>query len=127
MNFEKVLFAFFILLALTLNFGFFIGDMSNPSHHNVFELFAALVVSLIATLMKFGDKSHVGTVLLASSLVADLQLIAACLVWGISVYGMNAALNEYTLASVVSLSGGALLANIVSVVILTAETTLHRH
>ena len=58
MNFEKVLFAFFILLALTLNFGFFIGDMSNPSHHNVFELFAALVVSLIATLMKFGDKSH---------------------------------------------------------------------
>ncbi|WP_424945991.1 DUF6394 family protein [Candidatus Spongiihabitans sp.] len=127
MNFEKVLFAFFILLALTLNFGFFIGDMSNPSHHNVFELFAALVVSLIATLMKFGDKSHVGTVLVASSLVADLQLIAACLVWGISVYGMDAALNEYTLASIVSLSGGALLANIVSVVILAAETTLHRH
>jgi hypothetical protein len=127
MNFEKVLFAFFILLALTLNFGFFVGDMSNPNHHNVFELFAAVVVSLIATLMKFGDKSHVGTVLLASSLVADLQLIAACLVWGISVYGMSAPLNEYTLASIVSLSGGALLANIVSVVILSVETTLHRH
>jgi len=127
MNFEKVLFAFFILLALTLNFGFFVGDMSNPNHHNVFELFAAVVVSLIATLMKFGDKSHVGTVLLASSLVADLQLIAACLVWGISVYGMSAPLNEYTLASIVSLSGGALLANIVSVIILSVETTLHRH
>ena len=127
MNFEKVLFAFFILLALTLNFGFFVGDMSNPNHHNVFELFAAVVVSLIATLMKFGDKSHVGTVLLASSLVADLQLIAACLVWGISVYGMSAPLNEYTLASIVSLSGGALLANLVSVVILSVETTLHRH
>lgn len=103
------------------------GDMSNPSHHNVFELFAALVVSLIATLMKFGDKSHVGTVLLASSLVADLQLIAACLVWGISVYGMGTALTEGALASIVSLSGGALLANIVSVIILTVETTLHRH
>ena len=127
MNFEKVLFAFFILLALTLNFGFFVGDMSNPNHHNVFELFAAVVVSLIATLMKFGDKSHVGTVLLASSLVADLQLIAACLVWGISVYGMSAPLNEYTLASIVSLSGGALLANLVSVVILSVETILHRH
>ena len=127
MNFEKVLFAFFILLALTLNFGFFVGDMSNPNHHNVFELFAALVVSLIATLMKFGDKSHVGTVLLASSLVADLQLIAACLVWGISVYGMSSVLNEYTMASIVSLSGGALLANLVSVVILTVETTVHRH
>ena len=127
MNFEKVLFAFFILLALTLNFGFFVGDISNPNHHNVFELFAALVVSLIATLMKFGDKSHVGTVLLASSLVADLQLIAACLVWGISVYGMNLALNDHTMASIVSLSGGALLANLVSVVILTVETTLNRH
>ena len=127
MNLEKVVFAFFILLALTLNFGFFIGDISNPDHHNVFELFAAIVVSLIATLMKFGDKSHVGTVLLASSLVADLQLIAASLVWGISVYGMNATLEGSIMASIVSLSGGALLANIVSVVILTVETTLHRH
>jgi hypothetical protein len=127
MNFEKVLFAFFILLALTLNFGFFIGDFSNPEHHNAFELFAALVVSLIATLMKFGDRSHVGVVLLASSLVADLQLVAACLVWGIAVYGMSNPLSEHALASIVSLSGGALLANIVSVVILTVETTLHRN
>ena len=127
MNTEKVLFAIFILLALTLNFGFFVGDMSNPDHHNVYELFAALVVSLIATLMKFGDKSHVGTVLLASSLVADLQLIAACLVWGITVYGMGNVLDEFTIASIVSLSGGALLANIVSVVILTVETTLYHN
>ena len=127
MNFEKVLFAFFILLALTLNFGFFIGDISNPDHHNVFELFGALVVSLIATLMKFGDKSHVGAVLLASSLVADLQLIAACLVWAIAIYGMGGDMAPSTMASIVSLCGGALLANIVSVVILTVETTLHRH
>ena len=126
MLFEKVIFAFFILLALTLNFGFFIGDMSNPDHHNVFELFAAVVVSLIATVMKFGDKSHVGTVLLASSLVADLQLIAACIVWGVIVYGMSQPLSEYALASIVSLSGGALLANFVSVVILTVETSIHR-
>ena len=127
MNTEKVLFAFFILLALTLNFGFFIGDIDNPEHHNVFELFAALVVSLIATLMKFGDRSHVGTVLLASSLVADLQLIAACLLWAITVHGVGAELAGHHMANVVSLSGGALLANIVSVVILTVETTLHRN
>ena len=128
MNIEKVLFAFFILLALTLNFGFFIGDISNLAHHNAYELFGALVVSLIATLMKFGDRSHVGVVLLASSLVADLQLIGACLVWGITVYGMGAeVISEEALASVVSLSGGALLANIVSVIILTVETTLHRN
>ena len=126
MQLEKIIFAFFILLALTLNFGFFIGDMSNPDHHNVFELFAAVVVSLIATLMKFGDKSHLGTVLLASSLVADLQLIAACIVWAIAVYGMAQPLSEHALASIVSLSGGALLANIVSVFILVIETTTHR-
>ena len=126
MHLEKVIFAFFTLLALTLNFGFFVGDMSNPDHHNVFELFAALIVSLIATLMKFGDKSHLGTMLLASSLVADLQLITACIVWGISVYGMAQPLSEHALASIVSLSGGALLANIVSVAILTFETTVHR-
>lgn len=126
MHSERITFAFFILLALTLNFGFFVGDMSNPDHHNVFELFAAVVVSLIATVLKFGDKSHVGTMLLASSLVADLQLIAACIVWGISVYGMEQPLSEHALASIVSLSGGALLANIVSVVLLAVETSLYR-
>ena len=77
--------------------------------------------------MKFGDRSHVGAVLLASSLVADLQLIAAAVVWGVTVYGMSLELSPHAMASIVSLSGGALLANIVSVVILTVETTLHRH
>ncbi len=35
MNLEKVIFAFFIVLALTLNFGFFLGQPDNPHHHNV--------------------------------------------------------------------------------------------
>ncbi len=60
MNLEKVFFAFFIVLALTLNFGFFLGDLDDPNHHNVYELYAALVVSLIATIMKFGDRAHIG-------------------------------------------------------------------
>ena len=60
MNLEKVVFAFFIVLSLTLNFGFFIGELDNPDHHNVYELFAALIVSLIATIMKFGDRAHIG-------------------------------------------------------------------
>ena len=65
MNPEKVVFGFFIILALTLNFGFFIGDIADPVHHNVYELFAAIVVSLIATILKFGDRTHIGAVLLA--------------------------------------------------------------
>jgi hypothetical protein len=126
MNLEKVVFAFFIVLALTLNFGFFLGDVDDINHHNVYELFAALVVSLIATVMKFGDRAHIGAVLLATSLVADLQLIAAVLVWGITVYAMETGLTPAVMSSIVSLSGGALLANIISVVILVTETVMFR-
>lgn len=126
MNLEKVVFAFFIVLALTLNFGFFLGDVDDINHHNVYELFAALVVSLIATVMKFGDRAHIGAVLLATSLVADLQLIAAVLVWGITVYAMETGLTSPVMSSIVSLSGGALLANIISVVILVTETVMFR-
>ncbi len=82
MNLEKVIFGFFIVLAATLNFGFFVGDIENPAHHDVYELFAALVVSLIATVLKFGDRTQIGAVHLSTSLVADLQLVAAALVWG---------------------------------------------
>lgn len=122
MNKEKVIFAFFILLALTLNFGFFLGDIDNTMHHDPYELFAAIVVNLIATVLKFGDRTHLGAVLLATSLVADLQLLGAAAVWGVALYGSVSGLTEATMVSVVSLSGGALMANIVSVVLLIAET-----
>jgi len=126
MNLEKVFFAFFIVLALTLNFGFFLGDLDDPNHHNVYELYAALVVSLIATIMKFGDRAHIGAVLLATSLVADLQLIAAVVVWTLSVHASDVGLTPMIMASIVSLSGGALLANVTSVIILVTETVMFR-
>jgi Family of unknown function (DUF6394) len=81
-NLEKVVFGFFVLLAATLNFGFFIGDIDNPELHNPYELFAAVVVNLIATVLKFGDRTQIGAVHLATSLVADLQLIGAALMFG---------------------------------------------
>ena len=81
MNLEKVVFGFFILLAATLNFGFVIGDIGNPDYHHFWEFFAAIVVNLIATVLKFGDRTHIGAVHLASSLVALLQLVAAAIVW----------------------------------------------
>ena len=126
MNLEKVIFAFFSILALTLNYGFFIGDVDNPSHHNVYELVAALILSLIATIMKFGDRAHIGALLLATSLVADLQLIAAALVWGYVVYVAESPLEPSVMASIVSLSGGALLANLTSVILLVVETVTFR-
>jgi len=121
-NFEKVMFAFFIVLALTLNFGFFIGDIDNPSHHDGLELAAALAVSVIATIMKFGDRSQMGAVLLATSLVADLQLLIAAgtWIWAANISDTSAVAD--VISRIVSLSGGALLANLVSVTLLIAET-----
>lgn len=121
MNLEKVVFGFFVLLAATLNFGFFLGDIGAPELHNIYELFAAVIVNLVATVLKFGDRTQIGAVHLATSLVASLQLIAAAVVWA---YATNVGdgMTTHAMASVVSLSGGALFANVVSVILLVYET-----
>jgi len=126
MNLEKVIFAFFIILALTLNFGFFYGDIGNPDHHNIYEFFAAIVVNLVATVLKLGDRTHLGAVLLATSLVALSQLIAGALVWGIAEHVTMVGLTPHVMASIVSLSAGAVLANVVSVVLLVSDTLMGR-
>ncbi len=126
MNLEKVVFAFTIILALTLNFGFFIGDIDNPAHHHPYELYAAIFVNAVDTILKFGDRSHMGAVLLASSLVADIQLIAAACVWGYANYVTELGLEPSTMASIVSLAGGAVIANMISVALLSIETVLLR-
>lgn len=128
MNLEKVIFGFFILLAATLNFGFFIGDMTNPELHSVYSLAAAIVVSLVATVLKFGDRTQLGAVHLATSLVADLQLIAAAVIWTWAAsVSQTGAITGENMAQVVSMSGGALLANLISVVLMVSETiSLHR-
>ncbi len=126
MNPEKVVFGFFIVLALTLNFGFFLGEIDEPAHHHIYELFAVVVVNLIATILKFGDRTQMGAVLLATSLVADLQLMSAALVWAIAVHITETGLTPVVMASIVSLAGGALLANVVSVVLLVIETVMLR-
>jgi len=126
MNLEKVIFGFFVVLALTLNFGFFLGEMENPAHHNVLELFAVIVVNLIATVLKFGDRSQIGAVLLATSLVADLELIAAATYWTFAVHITGTGLTPEIMSSIVSLTGGALLANVISAIILVSETLFNR-
>ncbi len=56
-NLEKVVFGFFVLLSATLNFGFFVGPISDARVHNVYELFLAVIVNLIATVLRFGDRT----------------------------------------------------------------------
>ena len=121
MNLEKVIFGFFVVLAATLNFGFVIGDIANPELHHPYELFAAIVVNLIATVLKFGDRTQLGAVHLATSLVADLQLVSAGILWVVVAQG-GGPLTASEMSSVVSLAAGALLANIVSVILLISET-----
>ncbi|HEV2610508.1 MAG TPA: DUF6394 family protein [Noviherbaspirillum sp.] len=126
MNLEKVVFAFFIVFAATLNFGFFVGDIDNPDHHNIYELFAAIVVNMIATVLKFGDRTQIGAVHLSTSLVADLQLIAAAVTWTVVMHVTGQGLTPSTTVSIVSLAGGALLANLISVTMLIVETVMMR-
>lgn len=126
MNLEKVIFAFFIVLAATLNFGFFVGDLDRPEMHNIYEFFAAIVVNLIATVLKFGDRTQIGAVFLSTSLVADIQLIAAAIIWTVAEHVTGAGMTPATTAGVVSMAGGALLANIISVVMLIVETVMMR-
>lgn len=126
MNLEKVVFGFFIVLAATLNFGFVYGEIDNPYFHNHWEFYVALVVNVIATLIKLGDRTHVGAIHLATSLVAVIQLVAAALVWFFAPPDEGGTIAAQHLASIVSLAAGALLANIVSVTILIVETTMRR-
>ena len=52
MNLDKVIAGFFIILAMTVNFGFFYGDIYSLESHSKYELFAAIIINIIATIFK---------------------------------------------------------------------------
>ncbi|MDR2430520.1 MAG: DUF6394 family protein [Puniceicoccales bacterium] len=122
MNLEKVIFGFFVIFACTMNFGFFIGGLSEVHEHDAGHLFTTVVINLIALVLKFGDRTHIGAIHLATSMVALLQLLTASLVWMWHTNISHMAMDGGTMATVVSLSGGALVANVISVVLLISET-----
>ncbi|MGB7300415.1 MAG: DUF6394 family protein [Burkholderiaceae bacterium] len=122
MNLEKVIFGFFIIFACTLNFGFYLGEIDRPEFHHPMELLATFFVNLVATILKFGDRTHLGTTHLATSLVAVFQLLAASAVWVWHVHIFGLPMDGETMSTIVSLSGGALVANLISVVLLIGET-----
>jgi len=126
MNLEKVVFGFFVILALTLNLGFVMGEIENPAHHNVIEFFLVIIVNIIVTGLKLGDRSQIGALLLATSLVADLELIAAAIIWAVAVHVSEAGMTPEIMVVIVSLAGGALLANVISVTIVVAEALMLR-
>jgi len=125
MSLEKVFFGFFVVFAATLNFGFWLGDIADPDLHSPYELYAAIVVSLVATVMKLGDRTQIGAIHLATSLVADIQLIIAAVIYTIALATQDQ-ISRVAISTTVSFSGGALFANIVSVVLLVIETSSFR-
>lgn len=120
MTSDKILFAFVIVLALTLNVGFVYADPTVIAYHNPIELFLALIVSLIATVMKFGERSVLGATMLATSLVADVQLIGTAIAWAI--FSQAGEMSAEDSVLIVSLGMGAVVANVISVVLLVIET-----
>lgn len=126
MNLERVVFGFVIILALTFNFAFVMGDIDNAQHHNVWILTIAILISLIATGLKLGDRSQIGALLLASSLVADVLLITARIIWVIAENETDIGPSVESMVNIVSLGGGALIASVVSVTILVGDTLISR-
>jgi hypothetical protein len=123
---ERVIFGFFIILALSLNLGFVTGHMDDSTHHNPWLLFSALMVGLITSGLKLGDRSQIGALVLAASLVANLLLMIAVSVWAISEGGMEQTTTPGLMVTIVSLGYGALVANIVSVSVLVSDTLMSR-
>ncbi|MDR2710691.1 MAG: DUF6394 family protein [Burkholderiales bacterium] len=117
-----MIFGFFVILACTLNMGFFIGEIDIPYKHNATELFAALVVSIVVVILKFGDRTQIGALQMATSLVVTLLLILSCMVWLWQTQVSGQPMDAPAMSTIVSMSGGALLANGISVILLIGET-----
>ena len=121
-----MVFGFFIVLALALNVVFVSGDIETPEHHSVWVLTLAIVISLIATGLKLGDRTQVGSILLATSLVADLLLITSRVVWIVLVDEVEGP-EPHHMAVIVSWASGALVANLISVIVLVSDALMSRH
>lgn len=126
MNLERLVFGFVIILALTFTFAFVMGDIDNPSHHNIWMLTIAILINLIATGLKLGDRSQLGALLLASSLVVDVLLIAARVIWVVTEEQTPIGPSPETMANIVSMAGGALVAGFVTVIIVAGDALISR-
>jgi hypothetical protein len=102
------------------------GDIDSANHHNVWILTIAILINLIATGLKLGDRSQVGALLLASSLVVDVLLISARVIWITAENQTPLGPNAESMANIVSLAGGALVASVVTVVIVVGDTLISR-
>lgn len=109
MEWRLVWTTFFLLMALTTTVSFLF-------HGSGYELIVSVSMNLIATTLKLGARRTTGAMTMAASLVADFHLIPA--LWAFYAYGNT------DLA--ISLAWGAVVANIVSVLLLITEAVLRQ-
>lgn len=105
MDWGKVVYIFFALMSLTTTAGFLY-------EHNVIALFVAASVNLISTFLKIGVRNILSAELFACSLVADLHLIPAFVIY--VVYS--------DVTTVVALAIGAIIANIFALALVLIES-----
>jgi len=99
-----VLATFFIVMSLTTNVGYAVDS-------EAIELYAATILNILATLVKVGMKKGVlGMTSLGASVVADIHLIAAVVLFG----------SDPVLAK--GLAFGAIFANVVSIALMLIES-----
>ncbi|MCF6251975.1 MAG: hypothetical protein L3J75_12000 [Methylococcaceae bacterium] len=130
MDLSKVGYSFLIILALTLDFGFFWGEYNKLANNNFLLLLTAAFVNTLCVYFifqrntkpkeKFSFKGR--EILFATSLVTSLQLWLAIVVWIISA---DFELTEPSFDRIISLSGGALLANVITTCIVVLDALFH--
>ncbi|MBF0368225.1 MAG: hypothetical protein HQL52_02110 [Magnetococcales bacterium] len=109
MEWRLVWTTFFLLMALTTT-------VSYLFHGNGYELIIAVSMNLIATTLKLGARRTTGAMTMAASLVADFHLVPAL--------GSFYILNNSEFAT--ALAWGALVANVISVILLIIEAVLRQ-
>ncbi len=106
MDWGKVIYVFFSLMSLTTTAGFLYEDTA-------VALFLAASVNIISTILKIGIRNLLSAELLAASLVADLHLIPAFLVY---TFTSNVGLS-------IGLAIGAVVANSYAMVLALIESS----
>jgi hypothetical protein len=106
MDWGKVVYVFFTLMGLTTAAGFLYNE--DPLY-----LYVAAGVNLISTLLKLGVRNMLAAELMASSLVADLHLIPA----------FFTLLFSQDAKTAVALTIGAVIANVVTIVLFLIESS----
>ena len=108
MNWGKVFYIFFTLMSLTTSVSFIFEN-------SVIALFAASSINLISSVLKMGVRNLLSAELLAGSLVADLHLLPAFLMYQFGNIEEHSGL-------ILGLVIGAIIANVYTLIISIVES-----